>query len=128
MGDGRIELELDGKPVALVPTLEACTEISKMAGGLAGAVERCRQLHFETICAVVGAGLEINGIRPNPTQRSKFLPKAVYEAGVVGVAAYCMEFITVVSNGGRPLRSQDEDGDDDGEDGEGPDGPLGSRT
>jgi hypothetical protein len=116
IGGGTINFELDGKTVQLVPSVEACIEISRMAGGLGAAVERCKQLHFETICGIVGAAIEINGARLNPGQREKMLPKAIYEAGIVGIAAICIGFITIVSNGGREV----EDDDADEEDGEAP--------
>lgn len=119
VGGGRVELTLDGKPCYLEPSLEACIEVSKLAGGLGGAMDRCRALHFESICAIVGAGIVINGSRLNPRQREDLLPKAIYEAGVIGVAAACMEFITIIGRGGRPAPDDDED------EGDGKDRPLG---
>lgn len=115
-GGGRVEFELDGKPVALVPSLEACLEISKLAGGLAGAFQRCQMLNFETILAIVGVGIEIEGHRLNPGQRQKLLPGAIYNAGVVAIAAHCMNFITIIGRGGRPLDLEGDE-DDDGDEG-----------
>lgn len=121
VGGGKVAITIDGRPAFLEPSLEACIEISKMAGGLNGAMERCRALHFDTLCMIVGAGLVIDGNRLNPRQRQDMLPKAIYEAGTIDIAAACMEFVTIVGNGGRALS-------DEGPEEEDPDGPLGSAT
>lgn len=120
VGEGRVAIELDGKQMALVPSLDACLEISKATGGLAGALQRCQNLHFETIVFIVGEGLEIDGQRLNPRQRADMLPKAIYEAGTVIVAAKCMDFITIIGRGGRPLDIEDDDEGEAGEDGGAP--------
>jgi hypothetical protein len=126
IGGGRIEIELDGRRCFLVPTLDACVELSQLAGpsGLVSIAERCNRLDFLMICAVIGAAIEIEGKKLNPGQREKLLPKAIYEAGVVGVAARCVEFITLVMNGGRSPEDEDEE-EAAGDDGE---APLGSAT
>lgn len=112
IGGGYVELELDGKPCRLVPSLAACLEISKVGGGLSGADQRVRALHFETICAIIGAGLEINGEKLNPKQRQDLLPKAIYEAGVFAMMAKCIEFIAIVGNGGRAIPDLGDEGEE----------------
>lgn len=117
IGSGRVPVRLDGKDFVLVPTLEACQEISDMAGGIQGAVQRCQMLNFKTICDIVGSGLEVNGKRLNVGQRDRFIPKAVYEAGLIGISASCIEFCHVVANGGRmpdpdEEEAEEEDGDE----------------
>lgn len=121
LGGGRVELELDGRQCSLVPSLEACDEISKMAGGLRGAHERCLALNFATIVGIVGVGIEVEGNRLNPRQRADMLPKAVYEAGLIDIAAKCIEFIQIIGRGGKALG---DDEDDDGEAGEEGGAPL----
>ncbi len=118
IGGGKVEIELEGKPLTLEPRLEACIAISSMAGGLRAAAERCANLHFETVLYVISAGLNLN-----PTQRDKMLPKAIYEAGIVRASGWAIDFINIVGNGGRPLA------EDDGEEaGEGAEAPLGSQS
>lgn len=119
IGGAYVEIELDGKPCRLVPSLEACIEISKMGGGLAGADQRVRSLNFETICAIVGAGIEVDGQKLNPRQKAELLPKAVYEAGIFDVMAKCLEFIALIGNGGKwPSETEVEEEADDGEKGD----------
>lgn len=117
VGGAIVEIEISGKIAALVPSLEACLAISKMAGGLAAAMDRCRMLHFETLVAIVGAAIEIDGHKLNPRQQQDLLPKAIYEAGCVEIAAKCIDLILIVGRGGRPLEDEDEDkgGSQDGE-------------
>ena len=122
IGDGIVEIELDGRTQELVPTLEACAEISAIAGGIGAAVQRCRQLHFETLCEIVGAGLVVDGHRLNAGQRDKLVPKAVIEQGLIYVMGRCVMFCHVIANGGNlPSEDDAEEGDED-------DGPLGSAT
>lgn len=106
-GAGDIPIELDGKAMALKPTLQACIAISQIAGGLNAAVQRCLNLDMDTICQIVTAGLALN-----PTQ-AKAVPEAVYRTGLIALSAPCIDFINVVGNGGRPVEH-----DDDGEAGE----------
>lgn len=123
VGGGVVDIELDGKPMQLVPSLEACLEISKIGGGINGAVQRLNQLHFETICEIIGAGLQIEGKRLNPKQRKDQVPQAVYNTGLVSVAADCITFCHMIANGGRPLEDSEDDDDKEGDD-----APLGSAT
>lgn len=128
LNSGRIPITLAGKDHYLEPSLEACLEISQTAGGIQGAVQRLHQLNFETICAVIGAGIRINGQALNGRQREELLPKSIYEAGLIGIAAIAIDFCHVVANGGR-LPSDDEGEDDDDQDGEdGDESPLESAT
>jgi hypothetical protein len=125
IGGGVVEIELDGKVQYLVPTLEACIEISKSSGGLQGAVQRLNAMHFETMCMVIGTGLRIDGKALNPRQRDDLVPGAVFRAGLIHLAPACIRFCTIIANGGRPLvESEDLDEDQEGE-GEGGDAPLG---
>ena len=110
-GEGNIPFELDGKDMELVPTLQACMTISRIAGGLNAAVQRCLQLDFDTIEQIVTAGLALN-----PTQARK-VGEAIYKTGLIALSAPCIDFINVVANGGKPLPEDDE------EDGEADQGP-----
>lgn len=108
-GAGNIPIELDGKDMELVPTLQACITISGIAGGLNAAVQRCLQLDFDTICQIVTAGL---GLNPNQARQ---VPDAVFRTGLISLSAPCIDFVNVVANGGRPLPDDEELGEDAGE-------------
>lgn len=102
IGAGDIEVQLDGAPYTLKPTLEACMAISRIGGGLQAAVQRCINLDMETICDIIAAGLSAN-----PTQRKKMIPELVFKTGLIALSAPCIEFIHVVGNGGRPLPEEE---------------------
>jgi hypothetical protein len=107
IGAGDIEIDLDGQPHVLRPSLAACQAISRMGGGLAGAVERCNRFDFDTICDIIGHGLSAN-----PAQRQKMIPDLVYKTGTFQLAAACIDFIRVVGHGGQMPPDEPEGGDD----------------
>lgn len=104
-GAGDVPITLDGEEFKLVPSLEACRAISKIAGGLTQAVSRCHQMNFETICDVICLGLNAT----SGPQR-KQVEEKVYRTGTINVAAEAILFIRVVANGGQ-LPPDPEDGD-----------------
>ena len=118
-GAGDIPILLDGKQQVLQPSLQACLTVSKLHGGLNAAVQRCAALDFETICAVITAGLGLN-----PTQ-ARMIPEAVYRTGTIQLYGPCVDFIHVIANGGRPIPLPDPDGENGGEEvGDEAKGPL----
>lgn len=110
---GRISITMEGRETFLEPTLEACVEISQIAGGLTAAVARCQQMDFETICRVIGAGIIVNGKRLSPNVRQKELPKSIYEAGLFYTSGKAIEFIRLVANGGKLPDEEEEGGEGD---------------
>lgn len=112
---GRIPIELEGRECFLVPSLEACVEVAK--NGLSVTVQKCELLDFETICMVIGSGLEVDGKRLSPTVRAKELPKSVYEAGLFNMKKAAIDFCRLIAHGGQ---FPDEDEEGEGE----PDDPL----
>lgn len=125
VGGGKVPIILEGKEYFLEPSLEACLELARSPVGLGGLIDRCKAMHFETICMIIGVGLRPNGKALNPRQRDQMIPKAVYEAGIIDVAGICMEYLTVILNGGRELPDE-EDEEKEEEPAEG--GPLDSPT
>jgi hypothetical protein len=105
-GEGNVAIMLDEKELFLTPSLGACMAISKLNGGLNAAVQRCLALDMDTIVAVIVAGLGLN-----PTQAAK-VPAAVYKTGLIRLHGACIDFISIVGNGGRPLSDEEEEPDD----------------
>jgi hypothetical protein len=112
-GAGDVPITLGGEELILVPSLEACRLISKMAGdSLANAIARCNRLDFEFIVDVVALGLSATS-----PKLKKEVEEKVWRTGVIQIAADCILFIRTIMNGGK--RPDDEEGGD-GEGG----GPL----
>ena len=113
---GRIPITLEGREVYLVPSLEACVEVSR--NGLIQTVQKCELLDFETICMVIGAGVVVNEKRLSATVRQRELPKAVYEAGLFQMKEKAIEFCRLVGHGGK--FPEDDQIEDKGTEGDGP--------
>lgn len=99
LGAGDVTITLQGEERRLKPSLDACITLSRSAGGITGAIQRCAQMDFDTIVAVISAGLAAN-----PTQRKRLVEPAVFETGLINLADRCILFLRIVANGGKPPR------------------------
>jgi hypothetical protein len=109
-GAGDVPITLDGEELSLVPTLEACRQISKLAGdSLAQAIARINRLDFEFVVEIVALGL--NATSP---QLKKEVAEKIYKQGLISVAADCILYVRTIMNGGR--RPDLEEAGDDAED------------
>jgi hypothetical protein len=115
---GEVDIELDGKTYKLKPSLGAALALSKN-NGIIGAVGRCSNMEFDTIVDVVAAGL---GRRPRD------LSDLIYKAGLRNINVVCIRFLSVLSNGGKPIIDDNKTSDElkSGEDED--DGPLGQTS
>ncbi len=118
-GAGDITITLAGKEHTMQPTLQACMALSKFSGGLAMAARKCMALDFETICEIISIGTGYTSL-----ENRKLIQEAVFETGMIFVAADCGLFIRAVQNGGR-IPSDDED---EGGEGNEPDAPLSAQS
>lgn len=100
-GDVKIDL-VDHGEVTLRPTLDACRRLSSGPGGINKMVERCKDWEFEAILAVITAGLGRN---------SKELPDLIFKTGMLTLAPACIDFLFIISNGGRALGDTGESGE-----------------
>lgn len=98
-GAGDVAIELDGKSLVMRPTMEACLRLSRT--GTAGPrvlAEQCLALNLDTITAVIAAGLG----KPDSEVQT-----AVFRTGTINLFAKCIQFIHIVSNGGRPVSEEE---------------------
>lgn len=102
LGAGNVEIELEGSPYTLVPSLRACQVLSRASGGLQGVMESIGRLEFDTFHTVISVGLNLRGAE----QRD--LGERIYRTGLVNLAAPLIDFVVNVSNGGKPMRMGDE--------------------
>lgn len=104
LGDGDVEIELDGETVTLKCSLGAAIALTRAPGGLYGTgsvAERLLRCDIDTMCMVIRAGL---GVGPSAI---KDLPEKVYRTGLVNVRGELASFIGRVANGGRPVVEED---------------------
>lgn len=114
VGAGNIAVQLNGEEYNLVPTLEAAQSISRGSGGLRVAINSVMNMDIDTIVRVVQLGLgpavvkELGG--------ASKLPQLVWESGFTDtsgeLAVKCIEYLTVLSNAGRPVGPKKDDGGD----------------
>ena len=103
IGAGDIEIELDGKPYTMRPTLKAALALSNVQGGISMMVQRCLNCELDAIVSVISHGLGAT---------SKDLPELVYKTGMLNLNAQCIRFLHVISNGGRPPVEKEDDSED----------------
>lgn len=104
-GEGDVEIELDGAKLYLKPTLAACLAITRAgASGPRVLADQCLQLNIDAISAVIAAGLGV---------RAEDIIGQVYKTGTMSLFSKCVRFIHVVSNGGRPVKVEEEKTPDD---------------
>jgi hypothetical protein len=106
MISGEIEISLlktdgEAETLTLKPSAQAMTALSRYAQGqgLISLVNRCAGFDFDTIHQVVVAG--IGG-------KTKDYSERVYKTGLGELSASCIRFITVLANGGRPVKDEDD--------------------
>lgn len=104
IGAGDVVVQLGEHSVTLRPSLKAAITLSGQRGGITTMVQRCLDFEFDAIHTVVLAGLG--------GENSKDLPELVYSAGIMNLAPICITFLHIVANGGRPLGSDEGEGDE----------------
>jgi hypothetical protein len=99
-GAGDVLVEFGDDILTLRPTLQAAIKLSNAEGGLAGLVNRCVQLQFESIfdVLVVGSGMTVDA----DTKQK------VFEVGLINLHGSCIEFLNLLANGGRPIGDTDK--------------------
>lgn len=106
IGDGDVAITLDGKACKLRPSLGACQTIDRAYRGLGKAVALLQDCSFDTIVFVVAAGL---GKDPEDVE------DAVFATGALNLMNPCIEFVSIIGNGGRRIEPEDEGGEEAGD-------------
>lgn len=110
-GQGHVRLMLGNEEVTLKPTAHAMLELSRKYGGLATVARRIVEMDADAVVDVLAHGL--GGPAYNTAAKRKELAEKAFAAGLTddtgGVAAKCVEYITVLMRGGRPAPAPGED-------------------
>lgn len=99
IGDGNVEIILDGEPLILRPSLKAALVLSNGQGGIPVMVQRCINLEMDAITSIISHGLGV---------WSKDIPEKVYNTGLFTLSGKCIHFLNILANGGRPLLSEED--------------------
>ncbi len=105
IGAGNVEIELDGEKMVLRPTLKAAQAISRQAGGIMGAISAIGKFDIDVMSNVVALGLGLEG------KDARAIPEKVYATGMMELSGPVTQFLSNLSNGGRPLSGGEGDED-----------------
>lgn len=100
-----VTFELGGEEVTLKPTFLAASRIPKVFGGYMPAIEAISKLDPNAMEVVIAHGM---GLTPHG-QKQFNIPEKIYGTGFAKVAAPCIEFLTILMNGGKRPTEDTED-------------------
>lgn len=100
--NARVTIELDGEGVTLIPSPDAILTLSGKYDGFAPLVGALQRLNVQAAIdvVVVGAGVK--------DKAAKAMQAQVIAEGVVTLLPKLIEFVMVLSNGGKPLKEETE--------------------
>lgn len=109
IGSGDVEIKLGDKQFVLSPSLGAAMQVSAYGGsrGLVAVNQSLMNFDLDMIQKVIIAGF-------NGAKRPKNLEQLIYESGAQYGASKAIEFVNILSNGGKRIVTVDkeEDGDE----------------
>lgn len=100
-----VEIKLGDKTETLRCTLRAAKAVNAM-GGFQAALQRIGAADLDAFTAIVAAGL---GKRPVEIE------ERVWSTGIAGLSEPLVQYVLLLSNGGRPLSAAVEGGEQQGE-------------
>lgn len=102
VGDGEVQVTIDGREYTLRPSFFAAKHLSSRYGGIMGALQRVAQVDVEVIIDVICVGL---GYTNNKRATDEFKEK-IWRAGFTDDAGQliecCANYLRMLSGGGRP--------------------------
>lgn len=101
VGDGNVPIIIDGKEWLLKPSYKACLALATSGDGIRALISRCANLELDTLRRVVSEGLG-----RNPTD----LGEKLYAAGLRNVSGPAIDYLVILSNGGRPVPKEETEG------------------
>jgi len=105
VGVGNVPITIGGQEYMLVPTVMAAKTVSRLGGGIRGAMDAVLRLDLEVIEGIIRAGLGQSTVKRIPD-----FENALFKAGLTvqggEVAGKCIEFCSILANGGRPAEDE----------------------
>jgi hypothetical protein len=100
--NARVIIELDGEEVTLIPSPDAIISLSAKYDGFAPLVGALQRLNVQAAIDVVTVGAGVKD------KAAKAMQAQVVTEGVVTLMPKLIEFVMVLSNGGKPLTEPTE--------------------
>ena len=105
-GAGDVRITLGGVEYVLRPTLSAALTVSRLAGGIRGAITRANDLDLDIIVSVIRAG-----VAPADLQRLRNLEEVVWSEGLLDrrgeLVLAVVDYLMNLTRGGRPADASD---------------------
>lgn len=112
VGDGEVQVEIDGKQYTMRPSYYAAKTISARYGGIMGALQRVGNVDVEVIVDVVCIGLGYNQNKRAPEEFKEKVWQAGFTDETSRLIERCASYLRLLSGGGRPLpEGSDHPGD-----------------
>lgn len=108
-GKAEVKITLDGIDHVMKPTYGAAKGINRHFGGLRAALEEVTKLNADAMEVIIAYGLDLT---PRGQKEMK-LGERIYEQGIPHCAAPCVEFLTLLMNGGKPISEDKSEGRED---------------
>lgn len=102
----RVTIDLDGEEAVLIPSPDAIISLSGRYDGFQPLLAALQRLNHQAAVDVVVAGLGLDG------KAAKEVARQVATTGAIDLMPKLVEFVMVCANGGRPLRSAEDDGEE----------------
>jgi hypothetical protein len=104
---GQVEVDCGEETYTLKPTVKALRNINRRYGDFRTAIERVMRADFDAITYIIAEGASLS------KKQAEAMQEQAFAAGLFNVSEPVAEYLSTLSNGGRPLG--DEPGEGDGE-------------
>jgi hypothetical protein len=106
---GEVEIVLNDETRTLKPTIRAITGLSRQYGGLMKAVGLLRDGDIDAAANVISWGLGLTD------KDARKMPEEVAKNGISdGLIVSLINFVGILSNGGKPMKESEEGADAEG--------------
>ncbi|MEQ1938616.1 hypothetical protein ABMA46_10200 [Mesorhizobium sp. CN5-321] len=99
----RIDIEVDGEPVTLIPSPDAIITLSRAYDGFKPLLDAISRFNFDAISGTIVAGAGVDG------KDARDMTQKVAKTNIIELVPPLTAFVMILLNGGKPLA------DDDGE-------------
>lgn len=103
--EARIDIEVDGEPITLIPSPDAIITLSRAYDGFKPLLDAISRFNFDAISATIVAGVGAEG------KDARDLVQKVAKTNIIELVPPLTAFVMILLNGGKPL-AKDEDGEE----------------
>ncbi|TGU44632.1 hypothetical protein EN788_22205 [Mesorhizobium sp. M2D.F.Ca.ET.145.01.1.1] len=102
----RVTVEIDGEEYTLIPSPDAIISLSNQYDGLAPLIGAISRMNVMAMANIVNAGLGLEGAK------AREMVQSVAATPLLEISPKLTEFVTILINGGKPLKAEKAEGGD----------------